>query len=155
MAEDADKPVDVNLIRAMLDRKQEKMKLCLRACAGCTLCADSCFLFRSHDQDPHYMPSYKVLNTLGQLYKKKGKVTREQLEQMQELVSKHCALCGRCYCPIGIDLPSMVAFVRSILRSQGLYGIYPYYSGAPEGAAPSAVTEQPSQPAAETGQKDA
>jgi hypothetical protein len=98
------------------------------------------------------MPSYKVLNSLGVLYKKKGKVTRAQLEQMQELVSKHCALCGRCYCPLGIDLPSMVAFVRSILRSQGLYGVYPYSLGAPEAALPAAAAEQPS---GEAGPSDA
>ena len=132
MAEDAQRPVDVNQIKATLDRKQARMKTCLRACAGCTLCAESCFLFMSHGQDPRYMPSYKVLNSLGVLYRKKGKVTRAQLEQMEELVFENCALCGRCYCPLGIDIPNMIAFVRSILRSQGLYGIYPYSLGAPQ-----------------------
>ena len=108
------------------------MKLCLSTCAGCTLCAESCFLFRSHDGDPRYMPSYKVLKSLGMLYKKKGKVSREQLEEMKELVWGNCALCGRCYCPFGIDIPNMIAFARSILRSQGICGVYPHSQGAPE-----------------------
>ncbi len=125
MPEDIQKPVDVNQVRAMLDAKKGRMKLSLSACAGCTLCAESCFLFMNHGQDPRYMPSYKVLNSLGVLYKKGGKVSREQLEQIKKIVWKDCALCGRCYCPLGIDLPSMVAFARSILRSQGVDGVYP------------------------------
>jgi Fe-S oxidoreductase len=132
MPEDAKKPVDVNQIREMLNQKKARMKLCLRACAGCTLCAESCFRFMGSGQDPRYMPSYKILNSLGILYKKKGKVSREQLEQMKELVWGHCALCERCYCPLGIDLPNMVAFTRSILRSQGVSGVYPHSLGAPD-----------------------
>jgi hypothetical protein len=80
------------------------------------------------------MPSYKVLNSLGRLYRKKGKVSRGELEQMKELVWSHCVLCERCYCPLGIDLPNMMAFTRSILRSQGLCGIDPQPSGAPDNA---------------------
>lgn len=125
-------PVDVNQIRELLNGKKGRMTLCLSACAGCTLCAESCFLFRSHDGDPRYMPSYKVLNSLAVLYKKKGKVSREQLEQMKELVWRHCRLCERCYCPIGIDLPNMIAFTRAILRSQGICGDYPDSLDAPE-----------------------
>jgi predicted aldo/keto reductase-like oxidoreductase len=68
------------------------------------------------------MPSYKVLNSLGTLYKKKGQVSREQLESIKELIWGNCALCERCYCPIGIDIPFMIAFARSILRSQGIDG---------------------------------
>jgi len=123
MAEDVPRPVDVNLIREMLDRKKGRMTFCLSACAGCTLCAESCFLFRNHDGDPRYMPSYKVLNSLGKLYKKRGKVTRAQLEEMKDLVWRNCVLCERCYCPLGIDLPNMIAFARSILRSQGICGV--------------------------------
>jgi L-lactate utilization protein LutB len=36
-------------------------------------------------------------------------------------VWKNCVLCGRCYCPIGIPVPSMITFARSICRSQGVY----------------------------------
>jgi heterodisulfide reductase subunit C len=68
------------------------------------------------------MPSYKVLNSLGKLYRKKGKVTRAQLEEMKDLIWRNCVLCERCYCPLSIDLPNMIAFARSILRSQGICG---------------------------------
>jgi len=130
--EKAPGPVDVNQIREMLDSKKGRMKLCLSMCAGCTLCAESCFLFRNHGGDSRYMPSYKVLNSLGTLYRKKGKVSRAQLEQIKELIWKNCVLCERCYCPLGIDLPNMIAFARSILRSQGICGVYPHSLGAPE-----------------------
>ena len=132
MPEDAQTPIDLNQIREMLSHKKGRMKLCLAACAGCSLCAESCFLFRNNGQDPRYMPSYKVLNSLGTLYKKRGKVSRAQLEQMKELIWRNCVLCGRCYCPLGIDIPNMIAFARSILRSQGLCGVYPHSMGAPD-----------------------
>jgi Fe-S oxidoreductase len=86
----------------------------------------------SHDKDPRYMPSYKVVRSLGRLYKKRGRVNRAQLEEMKELVFRNCALCGRCYCPFGIDIPNMIAFARTILRSQGIYGMYPHSVGGPE-----------------------
>ena len=124
--------VDTEKIRAMLKQKKSRMKLCLAACASCTLCAESCFLFVSNDKDPHYMPSYKVVNSLGKLYKKRGKVNRDLLEGMKELIWKNCVLCGRCYCPFGIDIPNMISFARSILRSQGITGVYPHSLGVPE-----------------------
>jgi len=43
-------------------------------------------------------------------------------------------LCKRCYCPLGIDSYNMIAFVRSILRSQGIYGVYPHSTGEPPAA---------------------
>jgi len=145
MPHDVRTPVDPNKIREMLDLKKGRMKLCLSACAGCTLCAESCFLFRSHDGDPRYMPSYKVLNSLGTLYRKKGKVSLAQLERMRELIWRNCVLCGRCYCPLGIDLPNMIAFARSILRSQGICGVYPHSLGAPEEDYRAVIEDGPSQ----------
>ena len=132
MPEGSQKPVDLKQIREILKQKKGRMKFCLSACAGCTLCAESCFRFTNSGGDPRCMPSYKVLNSLGKLYKKRGKVSREELEQMSQLVWGNCALCERCYCPLGIDLPNMIAFTRSILRSQGISGIYPHSLGAPE-----------------------
>jgi len=126
------RPVDTKKIKLMLDQKKARMKICLAACASCTLCAESCFLFMSKNKDPQYMPSYKVVNSLGRLYKKRGKVSREELEKMRTLIWRNCALCGRCYCPFGIDIPNMIAFARSILRSQGVYGVYPHSCSAPE-----------------------
>lgn len=133
--------VDADKTRALLDQKRSRMKLSLAACAGCTLCAESCFMFMSHGEKPQYMPSYKVLNSLGTLYKKKGRVSDGQLESMQDLLWKNCVLCGRCYCPLGIDLPGMIAFARRILREQGLSGVYPHSLGAPEGDGQSSADE--------------
>ncbi len=144
MPEDDQKPVDVKQIWEMLKQKKGRMKLCLSTCAGCTLCAESCFRFQNNDGDPRYMPSYKVLKSLGILYKKKGKVSRAQLEEMRDLVWGNCALCERCYCPFGIDIPNMIAFARSILRSQGIDGVYPQSLGAPEDDYLHSVTEEES-----------
>lgn len=122
------KPIDREEIKRMLDQKKGKMKRLLSHCVHCSLCAESCFLFMAHDKDPQYMPSYKVIQSLGKLYKKKGTVNREFLERIKGIVWRNCVLCRRCYCPIGIDVPSMIAFARAICRSQG---VYPQQDGVP------------------------
>jgi len=132
MSHDNRKPVDTKTIQELLRQKKSRMKLCLAACASCTLCAESCFLFVSKEKDPRYMPSYKVVHSLGKLYRKRGTVSRAELEAMKDLIWKNCVLCGRCYCPFGIDIPNMIAFARTILRSQGIYGVYPYTVGGPQ-----------------------
>ena len=114
-------PVDKKKIREMLERHKAKHKLMLQHCVRCTLCAESCFLFMANDKEPEYMPSYKVINSLGKLYKRRGNVDRSALEKMKKIVWKNCVLCTRCYCPIGLDIPGMIAFARSICRSQGVY----------------------------------
>lgn len=126
------RPVDNDLITKMLDAKKGKMKPLLTFCARCGLCADSCFLFRSHGGDAAYMPSYKVVNSLGRLYKTKGRIDRALLEEMKPLIFRNCVLCKRCYCPLGVDLPSMISFARTICRTQGICGVYPHTTGAPE-----------------------
>jgi Fe-S oxidoreductase len=115
------KPVDTKQIREMLARQKGKMKRYLSYCVHCSLCAESCFLYMKYHKDPQYMPSYKAIHSLGKLYRKKGKVDRKLLTEMKGIVWKNCVLCGRCYCPIGIHIPSMIAFARSILRSQDVY----------------------------------
>ena len=130
----AKNPSTVNTveIKRLLDKKKTRMKLSLAACAACTLCAESCFLFMAKDQDPQYMPSYKVIHSLGKLYKKRGNVDMKFLEKARDLVWENCVLCGRCYCPFGIDIPAMIAFTRQICRTQGICGVYPHTLGAPE-----------------------
>ena len=115
------RPVDTKQIKEMLNRNKGKMKRYLSHCAHCSLCAESCFLYMEHHKDPQYMPSYKAINSLGKLYRKRGKVDRKLLTEMKRIVWRNCVLCGRCYCPIGIHIPSMIAFARSILRSQDVY----------------------------------
>ena len=130
MAETTIRPIDVKKIQKMLTLKKAKMKVLLSFCAHCSLCAESCFLFRNH-QDPKYVPAYKAINSLGKIYKKKGRVDRNELEAMKELIFKNCVLCGRCYCPLGIDIPSMISLARTICRSQGIYGVFPFSAGEP------------------------
>jgi len=115
------KPVDTQQIKEMLNKKKGKMKRFLSFCAHCSLCAESCFLYMANDKDPQYMPSYKVIHSLGKLYRKRGKVDRKSLMEMKGIVWRNCVLCGRCYCPIGIHIPSMITFARNILRSQDVY----------------------------------
>lgn len=110
--------VNVEEIRNLLDERKDKMKMALRVCAHCSLCAESCFLFHVHDGDPRFMPSHKFINSIGRLYKKRGRVSREALEEIKEIVWRRCVLCTRCYCPLGIDIPEMISLARSICRSQ-------------------------------------
>ena len=121
MPHQGEKPVDTKQVKEMLNRRKGKMKRYLSHCAHCSLCAESCFLYMEHHKDPQYMPSYKAINSLGKLYRKRGKVDRKLLTEMKGIVWRNCVLCGRCYCPIGIHIPSMISFARSILRSQDVY----------------------------------
>ncbi len=63
--------VDTERVKERLDEHKTKMKLFLKACAHCTLCAESCFLYMARDRDPKYTPSYKFINSIGLLYKQK------------------------------------------------------------------------------------
>ena len=116
--------VDTDVIRKIIDEKKEKMTLSLKACAHCTLCAESCFLFMGRNKDPKYMPSYKFLNSIGVIYKNKGEVDKATLGEIRDIVFERCVLCTRCYCPLGIDIPEMIALARRICRSQGVYPQY-------------------------------
>ena len=130
MPETTVRPIDVKKIQMLLAPKKGKMKFLLSFCVHCGLCAESCFLYRNH-QDHKYVPAYKAINSLGIIYKKKGRVGRNQLEAMKELIFKNCVLCERCYCPLGIDIPSMISLARTICRSQGVYGVFPHTVGEP------------------------
>jgi Fe-S oxidoreductase len=114
-----DKP-DRQTIVSLLDRYKTKMKLSLKVCAHCGLCADSCFIYVTRGKKPEYMPSHKMINSIGVLYKKKGKVDWKTMEEIKEIVWKRCVLCTRCYCPLGIDIPEMISLARSICRSQNM-----------------------------------
>jgi len=111
-------------IRDILYERKKEIQVSLKTCAHCSLCSDSCFLYQCRGKDPKYMPSYKFINSIGTLYKKKGNVTRTELEEIKEIVWKRCVLCTRCYCPLGIDIPWMIALARKICRSQNIFYDY-------------------------------
>ena len=115
--------VDVNYIRHMLDQKKTQMKIMLQYCARCSNCARSCFLY-INTGDASYIPSQKVFASLGKLYSAKGKVQRQDLENMVDPLWNKCVLCERCYCPIGLKIPEMISLARTICRSQGVYKAY-------------------------------
>ncbi len=119
----AEPAVDTKLIKERLTfLKGGRFKTWLEICAHCAYCSDSCFFYKANNKDPKYMPAYKIMQTLGKLYKKKGEVTRDDLEVMAGIAYGDCTACRRCslYCPFGIDIAVMIAAVRGILCGQGL-----------------------------------
>ncbi|GAB6147001.1 4Fe-4S dicluster domain-containing protein [Desulfocicer niacini] len=112
--------VNVDEIQAILRENHAQIAISLKVCAHCSLCADSCFLYTCREQKPEYMPSHKVINSLGIICKKKGRITRKELEKMQEILWERCVLCTRCYCPLGINIPNLISLGRRICRSQGI-----------------------------------
>ncbi len=114
--------IDNDTIKKMLGQKPW-MRLNLYTCIACGLCADSCFLYR-HRRDPRNMPIYKAINSLGRMFRKSGRITRSMLDEMSGLIYGRCVMCGRCYCPLGIDIPGMISWARTICRSQGVYERY-------------------------------
>ena len=119
----AEAAVDTNVIKErLMALKGGRFKAWLQICAHCGWCADSCFFYLAHDKDPKYMPAYKLIKTLGELYKKGGNVDMAELERMAEIVYGDCTACRRCslYCPFGIDIATMIAATRAICNSQGL-----------------------------------
>jgi len=115
--------IDAAPIQRILQNNKREIKLGLKVCAHCSLCAESCFLY-SATEDPRYMPSYKFINSIGRLYRKNGKVSREELEKIRDIVWHDCVLCTRCYCPFGINIPSLIALARQACRTQELFREY-------------------------------
>lgn len=116
--------INVQAIKTILKDEKAKMGLWLNVCAHCSLCAESCFLYMTHGKDPRYIPSHKFIHSIGTLYKKKGKVSRQCLEEIGDIVWNRCVLCTRCYCPFGIDIPGMITLGRRICRTQNVYRKY-------------------------------
>lgn len=124
MTENSLETVDTKKIKQMLDKHKVKMKLSLKVCAHCSLCAESCLMYTSNGKEPEYMPSHKFINSIGKLYKKKGVVDIKTLEEIKDTVWERCVLCMRCYCPLGINIPEMIILARSICRSQNVFPTY-------------------------------
>ena len=114
----------VDRIEKILKKKRDMIKLSLSACVHCSICSDSCFMFNTNRKDPTYTPAYKVINSIGKIYKKKGKLSDPEYEKIKNLVWDKCVLCMRCYCPLGINIPSLIACARSICREKGIYRAY-------------------------------
>jgi Fe-S oxidoreductase len=113
-----------NKIKKIIGKKKRMIKLSLSACMHCSICSDSCFLFRSLNNDPTYTPSYKAIHSIGRIYKNKGNLSYDEYKEIENLIWNKCVLCTRCYCPIGISIPSLISTARNICREKGVYRTY-------------------------------
>lgn len=123
MSDVPQKPIDTAKIQEILSLNNgARIRTWLSVCSRCGLCAESCFFYLAHNRDPKLSPAYKVKATLGELYRRKGKVDREFLKKCYEIIWGECTTCKRCslYCPFGIDIATMIATVRSVCNSQGI-----------------------------------
>ncbi|MCF8070202.1 MAG: 4Fe-4S dicluster domain-containing protein [Desulfobacterales bacterium] len=114
--------VDSDAIQATLQKTlKSRLKTWLEVCAHCGLCADSCFFYIANNRDPKQVPSYKIQSTLGEIVKKKGKVTNEFMRHVMDTAWGKCTCCNRCatYCPFGIDMGVMFSYLRGLCFTQG------------------------------------
>jgi len=115
-------PVDRDKIRSILAANDgARIRTWLSICSRCGLCAESCFFYLANDRDPRLSPAYKFHHTLGEMYRRKGKLTTEFLKECYEISWLQCTMCKRCsiFCPFGIDIATMIAISRHICHSQG------------------------------------
>ena len=103
-----------------------RLKVYLKTCVHCGLCAEGCHYFLSHDKNPIYAPVGKVKQTLWEMVKRKGKVDKAFLRRTAQIVFLECGGCRRCsmYCPFGIDIAYMNTVVRRILHKLGVVPQY-------------------------------
>ena len=115
-------PVDPVKIRQILEANNgARIRTWLSICSRCGLCAESCFVYLANDRNPKLSPAYKVKQTLGEMYRRKGKVDRDFLKRCYEISWLQCTMCKRCsvFCPFGIDIATMISIARSVCYSQG------------------------------------
>ncbi len=114
--------VDSDALWALIQKTMKsRTKTWFEICAHCGLCANSCFLYQVNGRIPQQVPSYKIQSTLGEIVKKKGKVTNEFMRHCMDVAWSQCTCCNRCgmYCPHGIDMGVMFGYLRGLLYSQG------------------------------------
>ena len=123
MSERTVDPVALDRIARIVEKNEDMIRLSLQACVHCSLCSESCFKFRQTG-DPTCTPSYKAINSIGLIRRKKGRLSDAEYERVRELVWNKCVLCMRCYCPVGISIPSLIAAARSACRERGVQRWY-------------------------------
>ncbi len=71
-------------------------------------------LFLSNDRDPQFMPAAKVKNTIWEMLKKNGDVSKDFLRRAVRISHLECNVCKRCamYCPFGIDIAYLMLLVE-------------------------------------------
>ena len=113
---------DRDKVRGILSANDgARIRTWLSICSRCGLCAESCFVYLANDRDPKLSPAYKFHQTLGEMYRRKGKLTPQFLKKCYEISWLQCTMCKRCsiFCPFGIDIATMITISRHICHSQG------------------------------------
>ncbi len=112
--------------RVLSDETGARLAAYLSACTHCGLCSEACHFYLSMDEDPSLAPMGKVKQTLGEMIKKKGRVSPALIQQAARIAYTECNLCRRCtlYCPIGIDVAYMLSVVRRICHALGVVPLY-------------------------------
>lgn len=114
--------VDSDLLwKTIQNTCKSRTKTWLEICAHCGMCAESCFLYQVNGRDPKQVPAYKIQSTLGEIIRKKGKVSNKFMRDTMEVAWAKCTCCNRCgtYCPHGIDTGIMFGYLRGLLYQQG------------------------------------
>ncbi len=114
--------VDTDLLwKTIQNTCKTRIRTWLEICAHCGMCADSCFLYQVNKRDPKQVPAYKIQSTLGEIIKKKGKVSNKFMRHAMRVAWSQCTCCNRCgtYCPHGIDTGIMFWYLRGLLYAQG------------------------------------
>lgn len=103
-----------------------RLKAYVETCVHCSLCSDACHIYLSMNRDPKYAPAGKIKRTIGEMIKKKGRVSVDFMKQASEIASTECNCCKRCsmYCPFGVDTAYMILFVRRICHKLGITPLY-------------------------------
>ncbi len=120
--ENNDTQPDPDKVRSILTANHgARIRTWLSICSRCGLCAESCFVYLANDRNPKLSPAYKFHKTLGEMYRRKGKLTPEFLKKCYEISWLQCTMCKRCaiFCPFGIDIATMITVSRHICHSQG------------------------------------
>ena len=134
----ADDGIDKKLEELTEDRIQEvinkvldnecfaRFKVYLQTCVHCGLCSDACHFCLSHNMDPKYAPVGKVKDTIWEIVKKKGRVSKEFMRTAARIAYTECNTCRRCsmYCPFGIDIAYLIHVMRRICH---LLEVVPMY----------------------------
>ena len=103
-----------------------RLKTYVGTCVHCGLCSEACHFYLSNDKNPIYSPAGKVKQTLGEIIKKRGRVSVDFIKTACEISFTECNLCRRCvmYCPMGIDVAYMMMFMRRICHKLGVVPQY-------------------------------
>lgn len=103
----------------LIAQRRQKIRVMLSVCAHCTMCAESCFMYRTHGKAADYTPGYKFVNSLGRIVRSQGRLSDAEWEKVRDLAFRKCVLCMRCYCPLGIHIPELIGLARSLCRLKG------------------------------------